>query len=124
MRDLRRCFAKPDTIEHRTGLRLHAGQYDLSPGEPRLFDKLLKRLRAARVEQRHEPQAQDDDARRLSQPAQRVEQFARDPEEEGPGNPEHLDTRRQIVALVEIPGVAFRTAPAPHLDFDGPSARA
>src|SRR3546814_3615718 len=102
MRDLRRCFAKPDTIEHRTGLRLHAGQYDLSPGEPRLFDKLLKRLRAARVEQRHEPQAQDDDARRLSQPAQRVEQFARDPEEEGPGNPEDRKSTRLLQSLMRI----------------------
>src|SRR3546814_15508744 len=102
MRDLRRCFAKPDPIEHRTGLRLHAGQYDPSPGEPRLFDKLLKRLPTAPVAQRHEPQAPDDDAPRMSQPAPRVEHFARDPAAEEPGNPDPHAPRRQRVAPDDI----------------------
>src|SRR3546814_1185040 len=71
---------------------LYAGQYDLSPGEPCLFDEFLQRLRTARIEEGHKPQAQDDHARRLPQQAQRIEKFARDAEEEGPGDPEHLDT--------------------------------
>src|SRR3546814_3220065 len=90
----------------------------LSPGEPCLFDEFLQRLRTARIEEGHKPQAQDDHARRLPQPAQRIEKFARDAEEEGPGDPEHLDTRRQIVTLVDILGIEFGIARPSRPDLD------
>src|SRR3546814_17904897 len=99
---------------------LYAGQYDLSPGEPCLFDEFLQRLRTARIEEGHKPQAQDDHARRLPQPAQRIEKFARDAEEEGPGDPETPATRRHIVTLVDIPGIEFGNARPPRTAPDRP----
>src|SRR3546814_13968842 len=85
IRELHRRFAESDAIEHRTGLRLYAGQYDLSPGEPCLFDEFLQRLRTARIEEGHKPQAQDDHARRLPQPAPRIGKLDRKSVGEGKG---------------------------------------
>src|SRR3546814_16961078 len=81
-------LAKADPPEHRPRLGLNARDDHPRARQPGLFDKFRKRLRSARIEERHESHPQDDDARRLTEAAQRVEQLTRAAAKEGTGDPE------------------------------------
>src|SRR5690606_3712369 len=83
-----------------------------------LFDELFECLQAACVEQKHEPQTQYDDLRRLADTTKGIEQFTCDAEEERAGDAEYLDTLGQGVTLVNILGIKVGVLPAVAIDRD------